>query len=77
MVFGIPRGDDVERFEIADFSGEPARSRGFLYLQPGLYRFRITWKDGQQYESYVALRCDPTEVVEKSCYSFRFLSRLR
>ena len=76
LVMGVPTDTGIARFEIADWSGPPGRSGGAIYLAPGLYQFRITWKDGKTYESYLSMRCE-TATLERPCPVYRFLGMLR
>lgn len=79
VVFAVPWHGDIQRFEIANWTvQDPSRGRlRLLSLRPGLYQFRISWKDGTRYESYLWLRCDPTDGVQRPCHSFRFFGNLR
>ena len=49
--------DSVARFQIAQYDWPHNRRNPVLHLPPGLYQFRMTWKDGTTYASYVSLRC--------------------
>ena len=61
----------MDRFEIGDLVS-PASGRGFVSIDlvPGLYQFRIRWRDGTVYESYVSLACGQ-QMSEKRCVTHR------
>jgi hypothetical protein len=61
----------MDRFEIGDLV-LPASGRGFISvdLTPGLYQFRVRWRDGTTYESYVLLACDQ-RISENRCSTHR------
>jgi hypothetical protein len=77
LVFAVPWDPDIQRFELADWAGQAGPQGRLLYLTAGLYQFRVTWKDGMRYESYLWLRCDSADMSLRPCHSFRFLRRLR
>ena len=58
LVFGISinNPDTIARFQIAD-QEFPRDRTSLFHLPPGLYQFRVTWKDGSTDASYVSLRC--------------------
>lgn len=72
-----PVGEDIARFEIGNYVSDKARWKlRVLRMSPGLYQFRITWKDGSKYESYVSMRCKQSE-PGPSCPGAPHLSLVR
>ena len=67
--FSLPAAPGVRSFELGDARSSSGQSGPAVWLDPGrLYRYRITWDDGREYESVLRAECSPRSRGGNPCH---------